>query len=561
MRDSPAPERSAGPCDPAKLEVFKHLFSSVAEEMGIVLRRTSYSPNIKERRDYSCAVFDVCGRMIAQAAHIPVHLGSMPLSVKECIARLDFERGDVAVLNDPYHGGSHLPDFTFVEPVFGGGASGTEPAYGKDIPDSRLIGFVASRAHHADIGGLSPGSMPLSEEIFQEGLIIPPVMLVRAGEIDRDLWGLLLANVRTPDERAGDLRAQLAAGRTGARRLAALAERYGRVELNRYMQGLLDYAERATRRLILDLPDGEYRFRDVLDLTDLDEELEIQVTVTVEGDEVEVDFTGTSPQSESNLNAVYAVTLSATAYVFRSLMRLDVPSNSGCLVPIRVIAPKGTLVNARRPAAVAAGNVETSQRITDTLLGALAQACPERVPAASQGTMNNLTIGGRDPRRNRPFTYYETIGGGAGAGPRTHGPSGVHTHMTNTLNTPVEAIEYSYPLRVLRYELREGSGGTGRFRGGDGIRRDYEFLSPAVVTLLSESRVRRPYGLAGGEPGSPGIAFLTSRGEERELPGRTMVEVETGDVLSVRTPGGGGYGRPNPAGEHKAPGATGETDS
>ncbi len=552
MGDSPAPERSAGRSDPAKLEVFKHLFSSVAEEMGVVLRRTSYSPNIKERRDYSCAVFDARGRMIAQAAHIPVHLGSMPLSVKECVVHLDFEPGDVAVLNDPYHGGTHLPDITFVAPVFGSGASGTEPAYGRDLPDSRLIGFVASRAHHADVGGLSPGSMPLSGEIFQEGLIIPPVMLVRAGEIDRDLWGLLLANVRTPDERAGDLRAQLAAGRTGARRLAALAERYGRAELNQYMQGLLDYAERATRRLIAELPDGEYRFRDALDRTDSDEELEIQLTVTVEGDEAVVDFTGTSPQSESNLNAVYAVTLSATAYVFRSLMGLEVPSNSGCLVPIRVIAPEGTLVNARRPAAVAAGNVETSQRITDTLLGALAQACPQRVPAASQGTMNNLTIGGRDPERGRPFTYYETIGGGAGAGPHTHGPSGVHTHMTNTLNTPVEAIEYSYPLRILRYELREGTGGMGRFRGGDGIRRDYEFLSPAVVTLLSESRVRRPYGLAGGEPGSPGITFLTSRGEERELPGRAMVEVEAGDVLSVRTPGGGGYGGLGPEGGHEA---------
>jgi len=561
MGDSPAPERSTGRWDPAQLEVFKHLFSSVAEEMGVVLRRTSYSPNIKERRDYSCAVFDARGRMIAQAAHIPVHLGSMPLSVQECVLRLELEPGDVAVLNDPYHGGTHLPDITFVAPVFvggaapdfGGGASATEPAHGRDVSDSRLIGFVASRAHHADVGGMSPGSMPLSGEVFQEGLIIPPVKLVRAGEIDRDLWELLLANVRTPDERAGDLRAQLAAGRTGAGRLAALAERYGRAELNRYMQELLDYAERATRSLIAELPDGEYRFRDALDPTDSDPDLEIQVTVTVRGDEVVVDFTGTSPQSESSLNAVYAVTVSATAYVFRSLMGVDVPSNSGCLVPIRVIAPGGTLVNASWPAAVAAGNVETSQRITDALLGALAQACPERIPAASQGTMNNLTIGGRDPDRERPFTYYETIGGGAGAGPRSHGPSGVHTHMTNTLNTPVEAIEYSYPLRVLRYELREGSGGRGRFRGGDGIRRDYEFLSPAVVTLLSESRVRRPYGLAGGEPGSPGIAFLTSGGEERELRGRALIEVEAGDVLSVRTPGGGGYGRPDPAGGQVPP--------
>jgi N-methylhydantoinase B len=364
MHRGSATDRQARRLDPARLEVFKHLFSSVAEEMGVVLRRTSYSPNIKERRDYSCALFDATGLMIAQAAHIPVHLGSMPLSVKECVASLVLQPGDVAMLNDPYRGGTHLPDITFVTPVFDG-ASGTEPADSSDVPDSRLIGFVASRAHHADVGGLSPGSMPLSGEIFQEGLIIPPVRLVRGGEIDEDLWTLLLANVRTPDERAGDLRAQLGAGRTGAARLAALAERYGREEVRRYMQRLLEHAERATRSLIAELPDGEYRFRDSLDPSESGEESAIEVSVSIHGDEAAVDFSGTSSQAKSSLNAVYAVTLSAVAYVFRALMGLDVPSNSGCLAPIRVTAPEGTLVNARRPAAVAAGNVETSQRITD----------------------------------------------------------------------------------------------------------------------------------------------------------------------------------------------------
>ena len=518
--------------DPIRLEVFKHLFSSVAEEMGVVLRRTGYSPNIKERRDFSCALFDAEGRMIAQAAHIPVHLGAMPLSVQACLKALDFAPGDVAILNDPYRGGTHLPDITMDTPIF------------LENRDShRLTGFAANRAHHSDVGGMSPGSMPLSQELYQEGIIIPPLKLIRGGQLNQGVWDLLLANVRTPEERAGDLRAQVAANQKGIERAHELVGRYGREEVESYMGGLLDYAERMTRRLIAGLPDGTYRFSDRMDDDGVSPEpAEITVAITIQDDEVEVDFAGTAPQRRGGINAVYAITLAATYYVFRALIGLDIPSNSGCLAPIRVVAPEGSLVNARPPAAVAAGNVETSQRITDVLLGALAQACPECVPAASQGTMNNLTIGGWDLERNQPYAYYETIGGGMGARPTKDGVSAIHTHMTNTMNTPVEALEYAYPLRVVRYEIRRGSGGAGRYRGGDGIRRDIEMLNGAQVTILSDRRKYPPYGLAGGELGRTGRNLLIRGGEVRELPGKVSLEVEAGDVVSLRTPGGGGYG-------------------
>ncbi len=515
--------------DPIRLEVFKHLFAAAAEEMGAVLRRASYSPNIKERRDFSCALFDASGRMIAQAAHIPVHLGSMPLSVAAAIEAHTFAPGDVVILNDPFRGGTHLPDLTLISPVF---------------VEGRLFAFVASRAHHADVGGMVPGSMPLSREIYQEGVVIPPLKLAEAGRLNEPLLELFLANVRTPQERRGDLRAQLAANERGAARLAEIAARYGAGEVQAYMEALLAYAERMTRRLLADLPDGTYAFEDVLDDDGIEPEpVPIRVAVTIDGDEAIVDFTGSAPQRPGPVNAVYAITLSAVHYVFRSLLGLDVPNNAGCLAPIRVIAPEGTVVNARPPAAVAAGNVETSQRIVDVLLGALAQACPERIPAASQGTMNNVTVGGWDPRRGRPFAYYETIGGGMGARPNGDGPSAIHSHMTNTLNTPVEALEFAYPLRVLRYEVRRGSGGRGRFRGGDGIRRDLEVLVPARASLLTERRRFRPYGLAGGEPGAPGENVLIRDGQEIPLPGKGTVELRPGDVLSLRTPGGGGWGR------------------
>jgi N-methylhydantoinase B len=518
--------------DPIRLEVFKHLFSSVAEEMGVVLRRTGYSPNIKERRDFSCALFDAEGRMIAQAAHIPVHLGAMPLSVQACLKALDFAPGDVAILNDPYHGGTHLPDITMVTPIFL-----------ENSGDRPLIGFAANRAHHSDVGGMTPGSMPLSHELYQEGIIIPPLKLVSGGRVNQGVWDLLLANVRTPKERAGDLRAQLAANQKGIERVHDLVSRYGREEVESYMGGLLDYAERMTRRLITGLPDGTYCFSDRMDDDGVSPDpAEITAAITIQDDEVVVDFTGTSPQRRGGINAVYAITLAATYYVFRALIGLDIPSNSGCLAPIRVVAPEGSLVNARPPAAVAAGNVETSQRITDVLLGALAQACPECVPAASQGTMNNLSIGGWDLERNQPYAYYETIGGGMGARPTKDGASAIHTHMTNTMNTPVEALEYAYPLRVGRYEIRRGSGGKGRYRGGDGIRREIELLNDAQVTILSERRKYPPYGLTGGEPGQTGRNLLIRGAEVQDLPGKVSLELEAGDVISLQTPGGGGYG-------------------
>jgi N-methylhydantoinase B len=518
--------------DPIRLEVFKHLLASVAEEMGVVLYRTGFSPNIKERRDYSCAVFDAEGQMVAQAAHIPVHLGSMPLSVQAGIRAFSFKPGDMVILNDPYHGGTHLPDITLIAPVFTG-ESGA----------AKLVGFVANRAHHSDVGGMAPGSMPLSQEVFQEGVIIPPIKLVEAGNLNEGVVKLILANVRTPEEREGDLRAQMAANQIGAERLQKLVTRYGGEVVASYMDSLLRYSERMTRQLLSELPDGVYRFRDRMDDDGIGSDpAEIVVTVTITNDEAIVDFAGTEEQQRGSINAVYAITLSAVYYVFRSLIGLDVPSNSGCMKPIEVIAPPGTLVNAQSPAAVAGGNVETSQRIVDVLLGALSQALPDRVPAASQGTMNNLTIGGWDPERRRAYAYYETIGGGQGGRPGKDGADAIHTHMTNTMNTPVEALEFSYPFRVRRYEIREGTGGRGRYRGGDGIRREIELLYDATITLLSDRRKFGPYGLMGGGYGRPGKNLVIELGEERELPGKVSLDVKSGAVVSVRTPGGGGHG-------------------
>jgi N-methylhydantoinase B len=528
--------------DPILLELFKNRFASIAEEMGMVLRRTAYSPNIKERLDFSCAVFDGTGQMIAQAAHIPVHLGAMPVSVAAAIKQITFAPGDIVILNDPFFGGSHLPDITLITPVF----FPPEPEPQPDRSEQpELFGFVASRAHHADVGGMTPGSMPLSQEIFQEGLIIPPLKLAHAGNLDQSVMTLLLANVRTPTERAGDLRAQIAANRKGVERMIEVVNRYGLAEVKQYMAGLLQYAERMTRRLLADIPDGQYQFQDFMDDDGLDADpLKIAVTVTIRGDEAAVDFTGTVPQVGGSVNTVHSVTLSAVYYVFRALIGLDIPANSGCMVPLKVVVPEGTLVNARKPAAVAGGNVETSQRIVDTLLGALAQASPERIPAASQGTMNNVMIGGWHPEQQQLYTYYETIGGGMGAGPDRPGADAIQCHMTNTLNTPIEALEYAYPFRVRRYEIRQGSGGRGRQPGGQGIRREVELLHEAQVTLLTERRRLAPYGLQGGQPGQKGRNLLIQEGQEIALPGKTNLTAQAGTLLRIETPGGGGYGQP-----------------
>jgi N-methylhydantoinase B len=526
--------------DAIALEIFKNLFISVAEEMGVTLGRTAYSPNIKERRDFSCACFLADGGMLAQAAHIPVHLGAMPASVRAALEAFEtWAPDDLVVLNDPYLGGTHLPDITMVSPVYV--SEEESPSF-----------FVASRAHHADVGGMSPGSMPLANEIYQEGLIIPPIKLVEAGRTNQAVMDIILRNVRTPVERRGDLAAQMAAHRVGQRRLQEIVARYGLEATLDYAHSLLTYAERLTRSAIARIPAGTYTFADELDDSGAREpELasssaqhgpRIQVAITVQGEGMIVDFSGSSPAVAGPLNAVRAITESATWYVVRCVAGADVPVNSGSFAPVQVSVPQGSLLDANPPHAVAGGNVETSQRVVDVVLGALAQALPDLIPAASLGTMNNLTVGGQDAQRGAPFAYYETVGGGAGAGPAGDGLSGVHVHMTNTLNTPVEALEYTYPFRVRRYALRRGSGGRGQHRGGDGLVREIEFLCPAAVTILSERRRSAPYGLRGGEPGASGRNVLVRDSEEQDLPGKVEIEVQAGDVLSLRTPGGGGWG-------------------
>lgn len=516
--------------NPIELELFRHLLVSIAEEMGVVLRRTSYSANIKERRDYSCAVYDEHGETVAMGDHMPVHLGAMPLSVRAAINAFRLGPGDLVILNDPFRGGTHLPDITAVSAVFLPGAR--RPAF-----------YVANRAHHADVGGMSPGSMPLAREIYQEGLRLPPVLLYRAGVLQQDISDIILANVRTPIERQGDLLAQVMAIHRGEARLRALVERYGAATVRRNMRALQDYSERMLRAALQRLPDGDYRFEDQLDEDGIsDRPVRIVVTIRKRGDQAAVDFTGTDAQTQGSVNANYAIAVSATAYVFRCLIREDVPFTAGLLRPLHVIAPEGTVVNARLPAAMAAGNVETSQRITDVLLGALSQAAPELIPAASSGTMNNLSFGGWDPLREKPFAYYETIAGGMGGHALAAGQSAVHTHMTNSWNTPVEAFEHLYPLRIRSYRVRSGSGGQGHHPGGDGLMREFEFLAPAEVTLLSDRRRQGPYGLAGGGPGSPGHNELQRAGQPRPLPGKTRFEAEPGDVLRIETPGGGGFG-------------------
>jgi N-methylhydantoinase B/oxoprolinase/acetone carboxylase alpha subunit len=518
---------------PIEFEIFKNLFLSIAEEMGITLRRTGFSPNIKERLDYSCAVYDRNGDTIAQGDHMPVHLGAMPLSVRAAIDAVPMEPGDMVALNDPYHGGTHLPDITIVAPVF---------LNRSDAP-RRAAFYVANRAHHSDVGGMSPGSMPIAREIHQEGLIIPPVRLVRRGRLVGDLLSLVLANVRTPAEREGDLTAQIAANRVAEARLRDLVSQHGPKRVIAYGAALQDYAERVVRATIADIPDGEYTFEDVLDDDGFGSgPVKIRARLRISGDGVEIDFGGSAPQVPGSVNANYAITLSACLYCFRCLIRDDVLYNAGLARPLRVVAPAGTIVNAIRPGAVAGGNVETSQRITDVVLGALNKALPGRLPAASQGTMNNVTLGGIDPRTNSRFAYYETLGGGMGGRPGLPGLSGVHTHMSNSRNTPVEAIEHCLPVRIRRYALRSGSGGSGRFPGGEGLVREYEMLTDTAVTILSDRRRFPPYGMRGGSPGKLGRNTLVRAGRGQRLPGKVQLELRSGDRLRIETPGGGGYG-------------------
>jgi N-methylhydantoinase B len=547
--------------DPTTLEIYRALYTSVAEEMGIALRRTAFSPNIKERRDYSCAVFDREGRVIAQGDHMPVHLGSMPMAVAAALSEIQIAPGDVVALNDPFAGGTHLPDVTLVTAVGSRqlAVGSKKHAIGSVRPSvltancqlptanySSLpaLFYVANRAHHADIGGATPGSMGLATDVYGEGLRIPPVRIVRGGQIDEELMRLLLANVRGTTERRADFEAQIGSLKTGATRLQEIVERRGSREAQAYAAHLIAYSARLMRRTISAIPDGEYRAEDALDDDGVsNSEVKICVRVEVRGERAVVDFKGSAPQVAGAVNAVEAITVSAVSYVFRCLVGGDIPASAGLMEPIETIAPRGSIVNALHPASVAGGNVETSQRIVDVLFRALHQALPGRIPAASQGTMNNLTIGGIDSRTNQEFAYYETVAGGMGARPLSDGMSAVHTHMTNSLNTPAEALEYAYPLRVRAYRIRKGSGGGGKQRGGDGVVREIETLVPARMSLLSDRRRHAPYGLDGGEDGHTGRDHIIHKGRTRAIASKGSWQLEAGDRVRIETPGGGGYGK------------------
>ncbi|RZH69611.1 hydantoinase B/oxoprolinase family protein [Natrinema altunense] len=518
--------------DPVTLEVLRNQLESVAEEMGQTLIRGAYSPNIKERRDCSTALFDAAGRMVAQAEHIPVHLGAMPAAV-DAVREHDPKPGDVFLLNDPFTGGTHLPDVTMVSPIAPDRGDAED-----ETGDREIVGYAVSRAHHADVGGMTPGSMPAgAQEIYQEGLRLPPTRLVDGGDLQEDVRSLVLANVRNPGERRADLRAQQAANERAEERLADLFDEHGRETVLSGFDAVIDYSRERIAEEIAALPDGVYEATDVLEgdgVTDAD--IEIAVRVTVDGETIDVDFDGTAAQVAGNLNAPLAVATSAVYFVVRCITDPEIPPNHGCYEPVRVRAPEGTLLNPNPPAAVVGGNVETSQRVTDVVFTALAGAAPDRVPAQGQGTMNNLTIGARDGS----FTYYETIGGGFGARANRDGMDGVQVGMTNTLNTPVESLETEYPLRVDRYALREGSGGRGRHRGGEGLERTVTVEEPATVSLLTERRRHAPTGVAGGEDGATGENLI----DGESVPAKTTVDVDAGTTVTVRTPGGGGHGDP-----------------
>ena len=505
-----------------ELSLFSSRLTAVCDEMGAVLRRAAFSTNIKDRLDYSCAVFDTAGQLCAQAAHIPVHLGSMAFAMQGLVAGTSWSPGDVLIVNDPYLGGTHLPDITLIAPVF--------------LGDS-CLGFVANRAHHADIGADSPGSMPISTHLDEEGLVISPVLLVRAGVLHGDTLRDIVAATSRPSQMEGDLAAQLSANRAGAERLLELASGMGTDAYRMGLAAVNDYAERLAASEMRAIPDGCYRFRDVMDDDGLGTtDIPIEVTLWVNRGQINVDFAGTAAQVAGNINCPMSVAAAAVFYVFRCLMPAHTPACAGSFRMIHLSAPPACLVNAQRPAAVAAGNVETSSRIVDVIMGALAQALPGRIPAASQGTMNNLAMGAR--AGEYCWDYYETMGGGTGAGSREAGLDATQSHMTNTLNTPIEVLEMEFPLRVHRYQIRSGSGGAGNHRGGDGLLREFEFLAPATVTLLTERRCHPPWGLQAGAPGQCG----ENRRNGVLLPGKISAEFSTGERLTVSTPGGGGWG-------------------
>lgn len=516
---------------PIDIQVTNSILSAIAEEMGLVLQRSAFSSNIKERRDFSCAIFDKDARLLAQAAHIPVHLGAMPDTIKMVKEEFNLSQGDVIITNDPFSGGTHLPDITLIAGVF-------------DEDGKELLFYLACRAHHADVGAKIPGSMALTRSLDEEGVLIKPSYLSVGGDIIEDYFNELVNQMRNPLERAGDLKAQIASLFRGAKRLKSILGSSEKGKFLNTLPHLLSYGKRFMAKTISEIPDGVYEFEDFLDDDGVSSEpVPIKVKLTISSDKVFVDFEGTSPQRPSCVNATISVTRSAVYYCFFCLVGEGYPVNAGSLEPIIIRAPKGSLLNPEPPVPVAGGNVETSQRIVDCVFGALSKALPKRIPAASCGTMNNIAIGG-STKEGEEFTYYETIGGGMGARPGKDGISAIQVHMTNTLNTPIEALEQTYPMIIERYAIRDGSGGKGRFVGGDGIIRRYKFLSPCTISLFTERRKLAPYGLFGGEDGKKGknLLFKGSKSQPQSLPGKCILRLEKGDSLEIRTPGGGGHG-------------------
>lgn len=511
------------PVDAVTLSLFSSRLEAICDEMGAVLRNTAFSPNIRDRLDYSCAIFDADGELCAQAAHIPVHLGSMAFAMRDIVTRLQWQEGDQVILNDPFLGGTHLPDVTLIAPVFSMQA---------------LVGFVVNRAHHADIGADAPGSMPVSSRLEEEGIVLKPTHLLIAGQKSARLWQKILSATRNPQMAEGDLSAQLSANLNGVRRLQQLIESQGLTGFQQGLEALNDYGERLADASLKQLPDGHYHFIDYLDSDGQGQErIPIQVQVSIAQGQVQVDFSGTAKQVAGNVNCPLSVAAAGVYYAFRCLMPAHTPACAGVFRNIHISAPQACLVNARYPAAVAAGNVETSTRVVDVILGALAQAIPEKMVAASHGSMNNLAMG--SAAAGNSWDYYETIGGGMGAGKKGGGLSAVQTHMTNTLNTPLEVLEQQYPLRILRYQIRRNSGGKGKRNGGDGLIREFQFLAPAEISLLTERRLLPPWGIEGGENGSSGRNLLN----QEILPPKCHRHVNPGDVLCIETPGAGGWGK------------------
>lgn len=518
--------------NPFELEIFKNQLSTIAEEMGTMLIRSAFSANIKERQDLSCAIFNKEGEMIAQAAHIPVHLGSMSFSTKAVLEENSLEDGDIFVLNDPFKGGTHLPDITCVAPVFIKG---------------QLEFLVASRAHHADVGGKSPGSMPLTTTIHEEGIIIPPTKIYNKGRLDRKLFRQIIEKTRDPEEREGDFRAQISSLEIGKRRLSEIIDKYTLQKIKDVSEGLMDYSEKIMSSVISNIPDGVYKFSDFLDDDGAGtKDIALKVRVEVDKDSATVDFRGSSKSVKGCLNTPLSVTTAAVLYCFQCLAPPELPLNSGSLRAIKINVDDDSILNAKYPSAVVGGNVETSQRIVDTVFGALSKAVPDKVQAASAGTMNNITFGGINSASGNEFTYYETIGGGMGARSGLNGISAVQTHMTNTLNTPIESIEREFPIIIESYSIREKSAGKGKYNGGDGIIREYKFLCDAEVNLITERRNHSPFGINGGEDGNMGKNILKRDGEEKQLPAKCSISVKEGDIVRIETPGGGGWGKTPP---------------